>query len=900
VTTENVAVLFTDIVGSTELSQHLSPEAADEVRRSHFSLLRQALTESGGTEVKNLGDGLMAVFSSPSSALACGVAMQQLVYRDNRGREHPVGLRVGLSGGEVSREGDDYFGDPVIEAARLCASCESGKVLATDLVRRMAGRRSRHSFHPIGELKLKGLSAPVEAAEVLWEPLGDPATDDALPLPSRLSVRATFGVFGRDLEIAALKDATKRVTERHGREVVLISGEAGLGKTTLMTEAARSAFDSGAYVLFGHCEEDLASPYQLFAEALGHYVSHASGSQLRAHLETHGPELAGLVPKLRARIPGLPTSRSQDSDTERYLLFGAVIGFLALISQERPVVLVFDDLQWADRGSLLLLRQLAASDLPMRVLILGTYRDSELGRAHELLDALAALHRQQDFSRIELSGLDDTGVVALIESAAGYPLDENGIGLAHALYRETDGNPFFVTEILRHLSETGDIYQDATGRWMAAGALDQAALPHSVRVVIAARVTRLGPEAGRALSTAAVIGRDFDLELLSLATRVSQDELIDLLDDAVAAALVRELADSPGRYSFSHALIQHTLYVDLGVTRRARVHRIIAESLEEVCGDQPGSRAGELARHWYSATQPVDWYKAIDYSRQAADLALGALAPADALQYYVQALDLYEQADGPDPVLGIDLAIGLGTAQRQTGDPAFRAVLFDAAHRAAHLGDTDRLVAAVLANQRGFTSSIGGIDNDRVEALEMALDRLPDDHPERALVLANLCSELTFGSSLDRRHALADAALELAYESGDDATIVRVQNHLFDPLMVPALLDERMAASADTLFRAERIGDPFLLYFAAHYAFCTAVAAGNVDEADRCLTIMRSMADQLDQRASTGCAPLPPGDGPSSPAKLIEPSSWPKRRSRLGLTAGRVTHSSCSALRPWR
>jgi hypothetical protein len=536
----------------------------------------------------------------------------------------------------------------------------------------------------------------------------------------------------------------------------------------------------------------------------------------------------------------------------------------------------------------------------MRVLILGTYRDSELGRAHELLDALAALHRQQDFSRIELSGLDDTGVVALIESAAGYPLDENGIGLAHALYRETDGNPFFVTEILRHLSETGDIYQDATGRWMAAGALDQAALPHSVRVVIAARVTRLGPEAGRALSTAAVIGRDFDLELLSLATRVSQDELIDLLDDAVAAALVRELADSPGRYSFSHALIQHTLYVDLGVTRRARVHRIIAESLEEVCGDQPGSRAGELARHWYSATQPVDWYKAIDYSRQAADLALGALAPADALQYYVQALDLYEQADGPDPVLGIDLAIGLGTAQRQTGDPAFRAVLFDAAHRAAHLGDTDRLVAAVLANQRGFTSSIGGIDNDRVEALEMALDRLPDDHPERALVLANLCSELTFGSSLDRRHALADAALELAYESGDDATIVRVQNHLFDPLMVPALLDERMAASADTLFRAERIGDPFLLYFAAHYAFCTAVAAGNVDEADRCLTIMRSMADQLDQRASTGCAPLPPGDGPSSPAKLIEPSSWPKRRSRLGLTAGRVTHSSCSALRPWR
>jgi class 3 adenylate cyclase/tetratricopeptide (TPR) repeat protein len=846
-TTENVAILFTDIVGSTELSQRLSPEAADEVRRSHFSLLRQALTESGGTEVKNLGDGLMAVFTSPSSALSCGVVMQQLVDRDNRGREFPVGLRVGLSGGEVSREADDYFGDPVVEAARLCALCESGKVLATDLVRGMAGRRSRYSFQPIGELKLKGLSAPIDTVEVLWEPFGDPSTAEAVPLPSRLSVRATFGVFGRELEIGALQDATKRVAEGQGREVVLISGEAGLGKTTLMAEAARKAFDSGAYVLFGHCEEDVASPYQLFAEALGHYVDHASEGQLRAHLETHGSELASLVPSLRTGIPGLPASRAQDSDTERYLLFGAVIGSLALMSQDRPVVLVFDDLQWADKGSLLLLRQLAASDLPMRVLILGTYRDSELGRSHGLLEALAGLYRQQGVSRIELTGLDDTGVVELMESAAGYPLDEDGIELAHALYRETDGNPFFVTEVLRHLSETGDIYQDATGHWIANGALDQAALPPSVRVVVAARVGRLGPEAGRALSMAAVIGRDFDLELLCLATRVPQDELIDVLEDAAAAALVRELADSPGRYSFVHALIQHTLYVDLGATRRARAHRIIAESLEEQCGDHPGTRAGELARHWYSATQPVDRDKAINYSRQAADVALQALAPADALQYYAQALDLYEQADDPDPVLGVDLAIGLGTAQRQTGNPGFRSVLLDAAQLAADLGDIDRLVAAVLANDRGFTSTIGGVDVERVKALEMTLDRLPDDHPERALVLANLCSELTFGSSLDRRQALADAALELAYNSGDDATIVRVQNHLFDPLMVPSLLEERMVASTDALIRAERIGDPFLLYFAAHYASNTAVSAGNIDEADRCLTIMRSMADQLDQ-----------------------------------------------------
>ena len=180
-TTENVAILFTDVVGSTELSQRLSPEAADEVRRGHFSILRQAIAEAGGTEVKNLGDGLMVVFGSASAALACAVAMQQGVERDNRGREHSVGLRVGLSGGEVTREDDDYFGDPVVEAARLCAICESGQILAADVVRVMAGRRNRHECRSLGELTLKGLPDPVETVEVLWEPLGGADTGTSSP-----------------------------------------------------------------------------------------------------------------------------------------------------------------------------------------------------------------------------------------------------------------------------------------------------------------------------------------------------------------------------------------------------------------------------------------------------------------------------------------------------------------------------------------------------------------------------------------------------------------------------------------------------------------------------------------------------------------------------------------------
>src|SRR4029077_6040534 len=168
------------------------------------------------------------------------------------------------------------------------------------------------------------------------------------------------------------------------------------------------------------------------------------------------------------------------------------------------------------------------------------------------------------------------------------------------VFRETDGNPFFVGEILRHLSETGAVYQDATGRWVAADDRERLALPDSVREVIGARVGRLGANAERVLSLAAVIGRDFDLDLLARATSFSQDELLDVLDAAAAAALVRELADTPGHYNFAHALIQHTLYEDLGLTRRARTHRQVAEALEDLCGDRPGSRVGELVRHWFN------------------------------------------------------------------------------------------------------------------------------------------------------------------------------------------------------------------------------------------------------------------------------------------------------------
>ena len=842
--TKDMAVLFTDIVDSTDWRSRLSPDLVDTFRRHHISILRQSVAEAGGSEVKNTDDGFMVVFDTARAALSCAVAMQQRVGRDNTQR-YTVGLRVGLSGGAVTTEDDDYFGKPVLEAARLCKASRGGQILAADIVRVMAGRRSPHHCYGLGRLDLKGIPDPVETVEVLWESVVGSVLDE-VPLPVRLGRRPAAIVVGRETELETVAESAKRVTGGEGREVLLVSGEAGLGKTTLVAEGARAAFAAGACVLAGHSEEDLAVPYQLFTGTIGHYVTHCGEDELRAHVNTHGSELARLVPALATRIPDLPPSRATDPDTERYLLFAAVVGLLSQASQHQTIVLVLDDLQWADAGSLELLRYLIASDQPMAVLVLGTFRDTELSQSHPLLNTLAALQRQVKVTRLELTGLDNTAVVALMEAMAGDALDEAGVSLAQAVRRETDGNPFFVSEVLRHLWETGAIYPDSAGRWEAIDKIEHVGLPVSVKEVIGARIGRLGV-AGRILSMAAVIGRDFDIDLLALAADLPEEELLDLLDMAAAAALVREGRGRPGQYTFAHALIQHTLYEELGPTRRARAHRHVGESLEQLCGTLPGPRVGELARHWFNGRQSGDRTKALDYSRQVADAALEALAPADALKYYTQALDLYGEVDDPDPALGIDLSIGLGIAQRQTGKPVFRETLLKASHQAADISDTSRLVIAALANDRGWYSAGGVLDAERIEVLEMTLDQLSTEDRDRPLVLATLCSELAYGTPLERRRALADEALTLAMASGDDAIIVRVLNSIFYALNVPVLLEQAMARTADAIARAERVDDAMARFLALRTRHIVAYVAGDIGEMDRCIAAMELVAEQLDQ-----------------------------------------------------
>jgi class 3 adenylate cyclase/tetratricopeptide (TPR) repeat protein len=837
---ETVTVLFTDLVGSTGLAVRVGPAAAEELRREHFRVLREAINQTGGREVKNVGDGLMVVFSSCSEAVACSVGMQQRLEQRNRRADEQLAVRIGVSTGEADAEDDDYFGSPVVEASRLCNAAGGGQILCGELVRLMA--RQGHDFRPVGALELKGLSEPFPAHEIGWEPLS--ARPEAVPLSSRLREVPPVGYVGHRAE----RDRLSRLLDearRRCRRVALISGEPGIGKTRLATQLAVDAHGEGAIVLYGRCDEEQVAPYGPWAEALRHYVRTGPEEVLRSHAERQGGELARVVPEIGVRIAGYPGVRETDPETERYLLFGAVMSLLEEATRHEPLVLILDDLHWADKPSLSLLRHLVTHGAEMRVLVLGTYRDSDLDEGAALADLLADLHREAEVSRVALRGLEAGDVVAIMEAAAGHELDETGRNVAAAIVRETEGNPFFVGELLRHLVESGAMVQGTDGRFSLEGEIEDLGLPQSVREVVGRRVARLSEPSRRALGIAAVIGRDFDVDLLAAVLDIGEDELLDLLDEAAAASVINESGDVFGRFTFAHALVNHTLYEDLGRTRRVRLHRRIAEALEELCAGDPGARVTELARHWALAATPDEAAKAAEYARQAGQRALAELAPDEALRWFGQAAEL--QPSDAERAERFEVLLGLGEAQRLLANPAFRDTLLQASKLAEELGDADRAARAALANNRGW-GTFGQVDEERIAALERAVELDGRRNAARcAHLIGRQAAELQYDPDHERRWALAEEALALARAAGDERTLAHV---LFDTLYATLARNDVMfeRTACEELFElVRRLDDPALEVMAAFYETFIRVIEGDLERARAAIARARAIASDLAQ-----------------------------------------------------
>ncbi len=835
---ETVTVVITDLVGSTDLASRLGPVAADELRQEHFGVLREAAADSGGKEVKSTGDGLMLVFRGAADAVACAISIQQRMERRNRAAEVPLPIRVGVALGDATCDEGDYFGMPVVEAARLCDAADGGRILASELVQRIGGRDG-HVFVDAGELELRGLPEPLTAYEVSWESAQRGAA--AVPLPAQLDALGPDGYVGREREGARLRERWDAALAGP-RQGLLVSGEPGIGKTRFLTQAALELHAEGAVVLVGHCPEELQAPYGAWIQALSHYVEHTPQDLLGEHVERHGGELSRLVPALIRRVPDAPPPKQTDPETERYLLFSAVGGLLEGAGGDSPLVLLLDDLHWADRPTLALLKHVLGEARPSRLLLLGTYRDSDLSGAHPLTGVLADLRREEGVERLALRGLGQEDVVSLMEAAARHEMDETGVALAREIAAETDGNPFFVVEMLRHLLESGALVRVPDGRWELRQRLEALGLPQSVREVVGRRVERLGEECRTVLSSAAVIGRTFDLELLLRIARVDEDRLIDLLDAAVEASLLTELTDRAGSFTFAHNLINHILYDDLGATRRSRLHRRAAEALEGLCGGEPGARISELARHWTAATAPIDANKAVSYSARAGERALSELAPDEAVRWFAQAVELLDKAPDPDPAWRCDLAIALGEAQRQAGKLEFRETLLGAAGLAEELRDPELTARAALANNRGFASAFGAVDEERVAVLERAIE-LDDgtDASRRARLLALHAMELQFDPRHEHRRALAEEALALARRASDVHVLPYVLRDYFHAVWSADTLPARRRVAEEMMELADRVDDPLARIWALDRTVHAAAESGK-------LTVAAEASAQLVRR----------------------------------------------------
>jgi hypothetical protein len=735
---------------------------------------------------------------------------------------------------------------PSIEAARLCAEAPSDGILISGWVKHLAGRCEGVEFSSAGELDLKGLPDPVEAFSASWAPLAEEAGEPSgrWPLPALLRSVPPVKYVGRAQERAALEEAMK-LARSGQRQVVLLSGEPGIGKTRLASYAAHDAHAEGFAIVWGACTEELAVPYEPWIAVCSQLVESAPVQLLGRHVERHKGELRRLARNLQGRVSDLAEPQSSDPETERYLLFNAVTGLLGGVAEMVPLCVVLDDLHWADAQSLALLKHVLRATEQGSLQVIATYRDSDLGKDHPLAAVLADLRSLQGVQRIPLHGLGADEVAQIVTAIAGHELEPDGLALAAQIAAETDGNPFFVGEILRGLSESGAlVFDEGTSRWRIDSAAG-IALPESVREVIERRVGRLGERSAEVLTLAAVIGRSFELELLSAIVEMDEIALLDHLEEAVGASVLAESSDQVGQFRFVHALINQTLYDSLGPTRRARMHHRVARALEELYGQDPGEHLAELALHWRLAAVSVDKAKAADYALKAGQRALENLAPAEAVKYFADAV---EQTGGADLCERCEALIGLGEAQRQTGIAAFRETLLEAERIASELGVAGLAARAALANSRGYASAIGERDEERLAAIARAVELdEPPDPARRAQLLALEAMELSWDLDFARRKALADEALALARGAADIGALAAVLQWVQPAIWCPETLELRRRLAAEFADCAATLGDPALAFWAQTISVDCFVEHGDVTEARDAAEHARTVAGELGQ-----------------------------------------------------
>ena len=817
-----IAILCADAAGFSRLmagDEHATLAALDAARE----LFRGRIESNHGRVIDMAGDSILAVFETATGAVSAAIAIQQdLAQAENAGAPpRRLPFRIGVHLGDVIEKQDGtVYGDGVNVAARLQALAEPGGIVVSDAVRGAVGSRVDARFADRGEQPLKNIARPVHAFAV--HP-GRATDAPAAAAPPRASPRPSGVFVGRRAELAQLQSALQGARKGFGR-VVLLAGSSGMGKTSLTQQLAAHAQDSGTLVLWGRClEEAGAPPYWPWRQLIRGYLR---GSGDLAMAQTFGAGLAdigSIAPEVAEQFATPPGDASVvDSAQSRFRLFDAIAGFWRRAAQRAPILLVFEDLHWADATSLRLFSFLAGELDDCAMLVIGTYRDTELSRQHPLFETLAELARSPVCQRIELQGLSARETAEFALAASG------GAASAHlvdALHVRTEGHPLFLEEMLRYMISARVPHEGHA-------AIDDARLltrvPTGVREVIGRRLNRLSAPAARLLSTAACIGRSFDLALLArLEADKSEDELLQALEEAMGEQIIEAVPDTQ-QFRFGHALIRDALYDEMLGLRRARLHLRIGETLEQHHGSDDGMVWSQLAYHFSEAGPGSAATKALAYARRAAGHAARLLAFEEAARLLRLALQLLDRHFPHDLVQRCDVMAALGDAELWCDVPETAVASY---RQAAELARQCGLSAQFARAAIGFSSSSTQAGQSGEAAVALLLEAIAlhqGNDAERVELLSRLCVAYIYCDRSAEAKEAHRRAVELARRIDDMRSLYLALSAIAAAGYWPELLGERIAAAAEAWAIAEELAMPERIPNLLAFYLCDLVRVGDV------------------------------------------------------------------------
>ncbi len=673
-----------------------------------------------------------------------------------------------------------------------------------ELMRRLAARGDRAgalvAYEALGERLRRelGVSASAQtrafAAELRTEahrpdalvapPAGTRTAPRAAPrMPARLvHARRRGELLGRDAELSRLHAEWELVTRGGETRLVLLAGEPGIGKTRLAAEHAALVHRAGAAVLYGGAEEDPLCPYQPFVEVLRELSS--EGSRTRGEGVLRLSELEDRASMSSAAVV--------DSGNRRLRMFDAVADELALAAGSGPLLLVLDDLHWADRPTLRLLGHLVTHGDGPPAMVLGTFRDSELGEAHPLSAALTDLRRHVAIEQLQLAGLNLAAVGDALERAFGHRPQAT---IVRALQEQTGGNPFFLEELVRSLGQ-------AELEELPAGTVR---IPEGAAQAVAQRVSRLGASAQTLLTAGALFGPEFELRLAAEVVGLPADAALDAIDAAARARIVNGVEDAPGRYSFVHALARDALTDSLGAARRARLHALIAQALGARAEADPDRYLQLLAHHALEAAPVGDPEAAVDIAERAAMRATRVYAYEDATALLQRALSVLE-AVGGTAARRAELLCALGEALERSGASSTAREAFEQTAELARSVADARLLARAALGAGGIAVTIFEPDRTLVARLEEALVALGDtDDTASARLLARLAIELGYDAD-DRPEAASREAVRRARAAGDPGALAAALGARHVALWGPEHSAARLQCAGEMLAAARQAG----------------------------------------------------------------------------------------------